>query len=119
MTYLLPLLLVVPIFGAILAAVIPRAEAAKIWAMAISAITAVLAIGVWIRYPFCMCEDTTHTFYTFAPLGFSLSLGVDAISLFLVLLAVLLVPLAICASFDSITDRPGNITPGCLRCSPA
>jgi NADH-quinone oxidoreductase subunit M len=107
MTYLLPLLLVVPIFGAILAAVIPRAEAAKLWALTVAAITAVLALGVGIRYqfdaPFLL---PAPVWLTLGPIHFSLSLGVDAISLFLILLTVLLVPLAICASFDSITDRP-------------
>jgi NADH-quinone oxidoreductase subunit M len=111
MTYLLPLLLAVPIFGAILAAVIPRAEAAKIWALSIAAITAVIAIGVGIRYgtdcsldqPFIL---PTASWLTLGAIHFSLSLGMDSISLFLVLLTVLLVPLAICASFDSITEKP-------------
>jgi NADH-quinone oxidoreductase subunit M len=109
--YLLPLLLLVPIFGAILAAVIPRAEAAKIWAMTISTITAVLAVGAGIRYWFDVGFDKPFVlpapaWLMLGPIHFSLSLGIDAISLFLVLLTVLLVPLAICASFDSITDRP-------------
>src|SRR5271166_4652255 len=103
MSYLLPLLLVVPIFGAILAAVIPRAEAAKVWAMTISTITAVLAVGVWIRHS---PDDVAVTYFNLAPIHFAVSLGVDSISIFLVLLSVLLVTLAICASFDSITDRP-------------
>ena len=49
MNYLLPLLLLFPIFGAILAAVIPRAETAKLWALSVSAITAVIAVGVWLN----------------------------------------------------------------------
>ena len=106
MSYLLPLLLAVPIFGAIFAAVIPRAEAAKIWALTISAITAVLALGVAFQYSFTVICLSSHSFFTFDPSIFPSRLGVDAISLFLVLLTVLLVPLAICASFDSITDRP-------------
>jgi NADH-quinone oxidoreductase subunit M len=38
-------------------------------------------------------------------LGFSVSLGVDSISLWLMLLTVLLAPLSIAASFESIKDR--------------
>src|SRR5580700_1562363 len=108
MAYLLPLLLVVPIFGAILAAVIPRAEAAKIWAMTVSAITAVLAIGVAIRHSADdpIVAPAFDSWLRLGPIHFSLTLGVDSISIFLVLLTVLLVPLAICASFDSIKDRP-------------
>jgi NADH-quinone oxidoreductase subunit M len=109
LTYLLPLLVGVPAFGAVLAAVIPREELAKIWALTIAAITAVLAIGVGVQYrfdaPFIM-DLSAQSWLRLNEIHFSFSLGVDAISLFLVLLTVLLVPLAICASFDSITDRP-------------
>ena len=38
-------------------------------------------------------------------IGFAFSLGIDAISLWLILLTVGLTPLAIAASFDSIKDR--------------
>jgi NADH-quinone oxidoreductase subunit M len=108
MTYLLPLLLVVPIFGAILAAVIPRAEAAKIWALSISAITAVLALGVAFQHSADdpIVAPAIDSWLRLGPIQFSLTLGVDWISILLVLLTVLLVPLAICASFDSIKDRP-------------
>jgi NADH-quinone oxidoreductase subunit M len=108
MSYVLPLLLVVPIFGAILAAVIPRAEAAKIWALTISAITAVLAIGVALRHEADdpIVPPEMGSWLRLGTIHFSLTLGVDSISIFLVLLTVLLVPLAICASFDSIKDRP-------------
>lgn len=109
MAYMLPLLLVVPIFGAILAAVIPRAETARIWALTISAITAVLALGVAFNYdhskPYLL-DSPISSWLTLQQIHFSVSLGIDAISLFLVLLTVLLVPLAICASFDSITEKP-------------
>jgi len=107
MNYLLPLLLLVPIFGAILAAVIPRAETAKLWALSISAITAVIAVGVWLNLgePYTM-PIAPDSWMNLAPIHLSLSLGIDSISLFLVLLTVLLVPLAICASFDSITEKP-------------
>jgi NADH-quinone oxidoreductase subunit M len=108
LTYLLPMLIALPAFGAIMAAVIPRAELAKIWALTIAAITAVLAIGVGIRMPNVayVATPSATSWVTLAPIHFSLSLGIDYISLFIVLLTVLLVPLAICASFDSITDRP-------------
>jgi NADH-quinone oxidoreductase subunit M len=109
MSYLLPLLLVVPIFGAILAAVIPRAETAKIWALTISAVTAALALGLAFNYDYnqpYVLDSPISSWLTLTQIHFSISLGIDSISLFLVLLTVLLVPLAICASFDSITEKP-------------
>jgi NADH-quinone oxidoreductase subunit M len=109
MSYLLPLLLVVPIFGAILAAVIPRAETAKIWALTIAAITAALALGMAFNYDYTqpyVLDSPISNWLTLTQIHFSISLGLDSISLFLVLLTVLLVPLAICASFDSITEKP-------------
>jgi NADH-quinone oxidoreductase subunit M len=102
------MLVAVPAFGAVMAAVIPRAEGAKIWALTISAITAVLAIGVGVRLTEAgyIAVPSATSWLTLGPIHFSFSLGMDAISLVLVLLTVLLVPLAICASFDSINDRP-------------
>jgi NADH-quinone oxidoreductase subunit M len=108
LTYLLPMLIAIPAFGAIMAAVIPRAEIAKLWALTIAAITAVVAVGVGFRLtgtPYNAPPSAT-SWLTLSSLHFSLSLGIDYISLFLILLTVLLVPLAICASFDSISDRP-------------
>jgi NADH-quinone oxidoreductase subunit M len=104
MNYLLPLILAVPVFGAIVASVIPRAEAAKFWAVTIAAITGALVLGLSSH---CLFEPYVGPAYTgVIPIHLTFKLGVDAVSLFLMLMTVLLVVLAITASFDSITLKP-------------
>ena len=109
MTYLLPLLILVPTFGAIIAAVLPRASATKGWALGVALLTGALAVaaglntpveGAFVRFPLWLSMGSATV---------SLSLGLDAISLCLVLLTVLLVPLAIASTFGNVgitTDRP-------------
>jgi NADH-quinone oxidoreductase subunit M len=106
-TTLLILLVLVPLAGAAVAAVIPQAGSAKIWALTVSAITAVLAVGLLVSYPFDSDKTITPPDWaTLAPLHASFSLGVDGISLFLVLMTTVVVTAAIAASFDSITEHP-------------
>ena len=106
MTILLILLLLVPLAGAVVAAVLPRADSAKIWALSVSAITAVFAIGLAFEYDYTQPFSTVPFELNTGVFNFHFTLGIDAISVFLLLLTVLLVPLAITASFDSITTRP-------------
>jgi NADH-quinone oxidoreductase subunit M len=108
-TLLLSLLIAIPIFGAIVAAVLPRAESAKFWSLTIAAVTGALALGLAGQYSFTqpvIAAIGPQSGFSLGPINLTLSLGLDAISLFLVLMTVLLVVLAITASFDSITDRP-------------
>jgi NADH-quinone oxidoreductase subunit M len=110
MNYLLPLILAVPVFGAIVAAVIPRADTAKFWALTIAAITGALVLGLTGPYLFgpgyIMSTPAPGSWLSVGPIHFTFRLGVDAVSLFLMLMTVLLMVLAITASFDSITDKP-------------
>jgi NADH-quinone oxidoreductase subunit M len=115
MQYVLPILLLLPVLGAIVAALLPSAWLSKMWALGVSIVMALIGVLLLVRFPFA--ENGWQ--YTFTPgsnsclswlalpgIGFSFTLGMDAISLFLVLLTILLMPLAIAASFDSIKDRP-------------
>ena len=106
MTILLVLLLVLPLAGAVVAAVVPRAESAKLWALTVSAVTAVLAIGLAMQYDHTQAATPVSFELRTGIYNFQFLLGVDSISIFLLLLTVLLVPLAITASFDSVTTRP-------------
>jgi NADH-quinone oxidoreductase subunit M len=104
---LLILLVLVPLAGAAFAAVIPRAGGAKIWALTVSAVTVVLAVGLLVRYPFdSVITITPPDWASLAPLHASFSLGIDGISLFLVLMTTIVVTAAIASSFDSITEHP-------------
>ena len=110
MTYLLPLLILVPIVGAIVAAVLPRASAAKGWALAVAVATAVLGVVVALNVPdsgLVVRAGSWWSFGTASPI--TLGLRIDAISTVLMLLTVVLVPLAIASTFATVSitaDRP-------------
>ncbi|MGH7214859.1 MAG: complex I subunit 4 family protein [Tepidisphaeraceae bacterium] len=107
MTYLLILLLLVPLLGAAVGAVLPsRGGIARTWALAVALID--LVIGAVIALNFDYQNPGVQFAYQGAAvdgIGFSFSLGIDSISLWLVLLTVFLQPLAIAASFEAIRDR--------------
>src|SRR4051812_30174210 len=124
------LLLAIPAVGAIVAALLPRdaRAAARNWALLVSVVTlAVAAFTVW-RFSFDQKLDPTSPDAMQASvqmefarplggsagdaqltriqnIGFAFHLGIDSISLWLILLTALLQPLAVAASFTSITDR--------------
>src|SRR3954468_6795361 len=108
--HLLPLLLLLPVIGAIIAAVLPRAQDAKLWSLLISLLMGVLSVYLLVAFPYFQrgwqFANNPAPWLNLESIGFSFSLGMDSISLWLVLLTILLMPLAIAASFDSIKDRP-------------
>ncbi|MCC7350184.1 MAG: NADH-quinone oxidoreductase subunit M [Phycisphaerales bacterium] len=123
MHYSIVLLLAVPIVGAIVGALLPNARSAKWWALLVSVATAL--VGVWMAAQFDWNQDLSavptsdrlarSVQIAFTPgfdsplhlqaIQFSFSLGVDSISLWLVLMTVLLMPVSILASFTYIKER--------------
>jgi len=107
MNPLLIILLLIPAAGAIIGALLPIA-AARAWALLISLATLLVSILIACQFHF----DYSGFQFSFdnanlaLPFHASFSLGVDSISLWLVLLTALLMPLSIAASFESIQDRP-------------
>jgi NADH-quinone oxidoreductase subunit M len=107
MNPLLIILLLVPAAGALICALLPVA-AAKSWALLISLGTLLISLIALFQFHF----DVSGFQFTYdnpllsLPFHSSFSLGIDGISLWLVLLTTLLMPLSIAASFDSIQDRP-------------
>jgi len=102
---LLPLMLLIPAAGALLGALLPQ-WMSRGWALAISLVT--LLPVIFIVTSFDLSGPGIGVFFEAArmpQIGASFSLGMDAISLWLVLLTVLLMPLSIAASFESITLR--------------
>src|SRR4051812_39677774 len=107
MSISLVILLAIPTLGAIIASLLPSGAMAKSWALLVSLAT--LVVGAWIALKFNY-DDTAKIQFAFdgggvPAIGFAFKLGIDSISLWLVLLTVLLQPLAIAASFQSIKDR--------------
>jgi NADH-quinone oxidoreductase subunit M len=109
--FLLPLLLIVPTLGAVLCALLPDAKSARLWALVVSLCTAAVA-GV-IAFQFDWGAGNARIVYgagetslmQVSTINFGFKLAMDAVSLWLVLLTVLLMPLAVAASFDSIVER--------------
>src|SRR3954466_11547653 len=110
--YVLPILLLLPVIGAIVTAVLPRARDAKLWALLVALLMGVVGVYLLVAFPYSQrgwqfaFPSKDSDWLGLSSIGFRFSLGIDTISLWLVALTVLLMPLAIAASFDSITDRP-------------
>ncbi|CAN5472441.1 NADH-quinone oxidoreductase subunit M [soil metagenome] len=122
MDWLLLLLIIVPLAGAGLCALVPAASAKRV-ALGFSFLTAIIAIVLTSSFNFHQNLEESmpekrlansvqiefggepDAMFSLQDIGFALHLGVDTISIWLVLLTVLLMPLAIAASFDSIRDR--------------
>src|SRR5688572_18405301 len=112
-TILLPLLILIPHIGGAACALLPAAKMSKSVAFGFSLITA--AVAAMLAWQFDWQGDAARVVFGGSGidsaffldhLGFGFRLSADAVSLWLVLLTVLLMPLAIAASFESITDRP-------------
>ncbi|MDQ3440842.1 MAG: NADH-quinone oxidoreductase subunit M [Planctomycetota bacterium] len=109
--FLLPLLLIIPTLGAVVCALLPNAKAARLWALVVSLATAAVA-GV-LAFQFDWAAGNARVVYgggdmalmQVSTINFGFKLAMDAVSLWLVLLTVLLMPLAVAASFDSIKER--------------
>src|SRR3979411_2464954 len=106
MNYALLLLLIVPLVGALIAAAMPNPRAAKTWALLVSLVTALIALILVANFDWHKTATTSAAAIQFpvgptpgetsiSPLsleaiGFSFSIGIDSISLWLVLLTVFL-----------------------------
>jgi NADH-quinone oxidoreductase subunit M len=109
--FLLPLLLIIPTAGAIVCALLPNGKLARSWALIVSLATA--AVGAALAFQFPWSAENGRIVYgggveailSINTLDFGFRLAMDSVSLWLVLLTVLLQPLAIAASFDSIKER--------------
>jgi len=105
------ILLLAPMIGAAVCALLPGERAARSWALLVSLATA--AIAAVLAWQFDWVGKSTEMRWGFADtnpfalsiVNFALKLGADAVSLWLVLLTAFLMPLAVAASFASIRER--------------
>src|SRR5262249_55157349 len=105
MNTILPSLVLIPLFGAACGAFVPRASA-KMWALLVTLIAFAVSLAAAFQFDF---SAGAMQFNVAGPavtsIGFQVSMGIDSISLWLVLLTTLLAPLSIAASFASIRER--------------
>ena len=104
---ILSILIALPFVGAVVVASLPRSRPELVFPLALGASVAPLAVSVYVLFEFVAGEPgfqfgelhvISETF------GISWQLGIDGISLFMVMLTTVLFPISIAAS-RSITDR--------------
>lgn len=107
-TYILPIIIIIPLFGILALVVLPDWKIGLIKQVALitSLSTFILSLYLWITF------DNTTSKYQFvyetkwlANFNINFSLGIDGISLFLVILTTFLIPLCILASWESIKNN--------------
>ena len=103
---ILSLMLAVPLVGAI-ACLFLGAGAARMVALFATLFDFALGVLLWLNYDVGGGQwQFTERAEIFA--GFNYALGIDGISLMLIMLSVFLMPICILASWDSITKRVGE-----------
>ncbi len=103
---LLSVLIFLPLVGALLLPVIPGPRATKIWTLVITLVVAALSLKLYAGF------DTSTAKYQFAEhldwipsLHIHYTLGIDGITLLLVLLTTMLMPLCVLCSWNAIDRR--------------
>jgi NADH-quinone oxidoreductase subunit M len=103
---ILSIMIVLPILAAILCLFV-RGETARIIALVVTLAELALGILLWVGYnPEGLQWQFTENVSAFGPIGWKL--GIDGISLLLIMLSVFLMPICIGASWNSITKRVGE-----------
>ena len=103
---ILSLLLIVPVIGAIVAMFLRGDTVLKFWGLAVTLVTALLSLPLWTRF-----DQTTAKYqfvelrHWFPALNLDYVVGVDGISVLLVLLTTLVMPLCVLCSWTYIKTR--------------
>ncbi|MFN5128746.1 MAG: NADH-quinone oxidoreductase subunit M [Sphingomonadaceae bacterium] len=102
----LSIMLAIPVAAAAICLFV-RAELARIIALSATLLNLVLGVMLWLYYdPAGAQWQFTESFNVFGPIGWRL--GIDGISLTLIMLSVFLMPICIGASWASIQKRVGE-----------
>ena len=102
----LSIMLAIPVVAAVLCLFV-RAELARIIALSATLLNLVLGVLLWLYYdPAGAQWQFTESANLFGPIGWRL--GIDGISLTLIMLSVFLMPICIGASWTSIQKRVGE-----------
>ena len=106
---LLTLMMVVPLLGAVVVAVLPGSAArhAKPVALGFSLVTLVLAVLAWVRFePGAVEQFQLSEVHSWIPqFGVSYALGVDGIALSLIVMAAILTPVCLLAAWNDVSDE--------------
>ncbi len=102
---ILTVMMLVPLIGAV--ACLLAAPAARTIALGATLVTFGLGIVLWASYEIGGAQWQFHESYELVA-GFSYAVGIDGISLMLIMLSVFLMPICILASWEAITKRVGE-----------
>ena len=103
---ILSMLLIVPVIGAIVAMFLRGDTVLKFWGLAVTVVTALISLPLWTRF-----DQTTAKYqfvelrHWFPALDLDFVVGVDGISVLLVLLTTLVMPLCVLCSWTYIKTR--------------
>ncbi|MCD6289585.1 MAG: NADH-quinone oxidoreductase subunit M [Anaerolineae bacterium] len=103
----LSLITFLPLIGAVVLLVLPRqGRIPWYWALLVTSVTFIISLPLFFNWQMGEAGYQFVERHPWAPgLGLNYILGVDGVSLFLVLLTTFLAPLVILSSWNSITDR--------------
>jgi NADH-quinone oxidoreductase subunit M len=102
---LLSVLILFPAVWALLGLVVPGSRA-KVWAFLGTLVTFAISLVVFFKFdPAGPAFQITEKFSWISALGTSYELGIDGISLWLVLLTTFLMPIVVLASFNAVEER--------------
>ncbi len=102
---ILTTMMLVPLAGAI--ACLFMGQASRMIALGATLITFALGVILWANYDIGGAQWQFQESYSLVA-GFSYALGIDGISLMLIMLSVFLMPICILASWEAITKRVGE-----------
>ncbi len=106
--HLLSVITFLPLVGAMILLVLPKkGRVPWYWALLVTLVTFIISLPLFFNWQMGEPGYQFMERYPWAPsLGINYILGVDGISLFLVLLTTFLGPIVILASWENIKDRP-------------
>ncbi len=103
---LLSVLVFLPLFGALVAMFVPSDAAARVWSLVITTATALLSIPLYSGFNPDTARFQFGEHHPWIPLwNINYTLGIDGISLLLILLTTFIMPLCVLASWRYITTR--------------
>ena len=103
---LLSVLIFLPLAGALITMIIPSEGAAKIWAMLVTTVTAVISLSLYSGFNTTTFKYQFGEHHAWIPAwDINYTLGIDGISLLLILMTTLIMPLCVLASWNYIKTR--------------
>ena len=103
---LLTVLIFLPLAGSVVLLASPRESFARIWTLAVTALTALVSIPLLVGFdPGCASYQFAEHHSWIPRLGINYVVGVDGISILLVLLTTLIMPFCVLASWNYIQKR--------------